>query len=288
MGDANTPRIIKLAGLLGDWEVDAQAAYDARVNGTARGPVTGFRYLDEELGHALQPGVHFLSGGPGMGKTALAMQIASSCGCPCLYVSAEMGLLELFRRHTARVTKTFLHRLKSGELTPAESLTLARQGAAAAPFLALADATRYPASVDWILDKAAAVKGEAPFMLIVIDSLHSWAEAASPDGANEYDALNTAIRGLRRLAGDLKAPVLAISEQNRASMAKGGINAGAGSRKIEYGSETVIDLAKDDDAGAALSGVTPIKLTLAKNRHGTVGRTFRLKFDGALQTFTEG
>ena len=269
MGAVPEPRLTKLAGLLPDWEVDAQAAYDARVNGTPRGPVTGFRHLDEELGHALQPGLHFVHGGPGVGKTALALQIATSCGTPALYVSAEMGLLELFRRHTARVTRTFLGRLKSGELTPSESLDLARQAAAAAPLLALADATRAYAHPGWIRDKAEAVRGEGPYLLVVIDSIHSWAEGGT-DAANEYEALNHGIAGLRGLAHDLNCPVLAIAEQNRASMGKGGVSAGAGSRKIEYGSETVLDLSRDDKTEAPLAGATPIKLTPVSYTHLTL------------------
>jgi hypothetical protein len=43
-----------------------------------------------------------------------------------------MAPLELFRRHTARVTSAFLGRLKSGEFDPAYSVGLAKKAAAAA------------------------------------------------------------------------------------------------------------------------------------------------------------
>ena len=282
----NTPRITRLGDLLGEWEAEATAAHEALQTGTARGPVTGLTKLDRELGSCLQPGLHFAHGGPGVGKTALALQIASSCGCPAVYVSAEMGLLELFRRHTARVTRTFLGRLKSGELPPADSVDLARQAAAAAPYLTLVDATRAYAAPEWLRQVAQVARGEGRHVLIVIDSIHAWAEAA-PEATNEYETLNAAIAGLRSLAHALNAPVLAIAEQNRASMGKGGISAGAGSRKIEYGSETVLDLSLDDTVAPSAIGQMPVKLKLAKNRHGTVGRTFNLLFDGALQTFAE-
>ena len=282
----NTPHLTRFGDLLDEWKADAEAAHDAHTTGSRRGPVTGFATLDRELGHALQPGLHFIHGGPGVGKTALALQIAATCGTPALYVSADMGRLDLFRRHTARVTQTFLGRLKSGELTPEASLALAREAAAAAPHLAIADATRAYASPDWIYEKALAVRGEGRYVLIVADSIHSWTEAA-PDVGNEYEALNAGIAGLRGLAHALNCPVLAIAEQNRASMAKGGLSAGAGSRKIEYGSETVLDLSKDDKLEGVPVGSTPIKLTLAKNRHGTVGRSFHLTFNPALQSFTE-
>lgn len=49
-----------------------------------------------------------------------------------------MRPLELLRRVTARVTGTYLGRLKSGELDPPTSLRLARQWVAAAPRVVIA------------------------------------------------------------------------------------------------------------------------------------------------------
>jgi len=140
-----TPRLARFGDLLTEWEAEATAARDALRNGTLRGPVTGLPKLDRELGGALQSGPHFIHGGPGAGKSALALQLAAECGFPALFVTCEMARLELFRRHTARTTGTFLGRLKSGEFRPNDSLSLAREAAAAAPLLAIADATRAPA-----------------------------------------------------------------------------------------------------------------------------------------------
>jgi hypothetical protein len=93
-----------------------------------------------------------------------------------MFVSCEMGRLELFRRHVARVTNTYLGRLKSGELPPADSVALAQRGAAAAPLLAIADATTAPALATWLRGAAEASRGNSDHLLIVIDSLHSWAD----------------------------------------------------------------------------------------------------------------
>jgi replicative DNA helicase len=216
-------------------------------SGTPRGPLSGFKALDRELGGALAPGVHIVHGQPGAGKTAFALQVAAHCGCPALYVTCEMSSLELLRRLTANLTGTFLGRLKSGELAPATSLALARQAAQSVPDLALADATQTYANPFWIRDAALATKGEAKHFLLIVDSVHSWAESAAHE-STEYDALNAALAALRGLAHQLECPVLAISERNRDSMGKGGMSAGAGTRKIEYGAETVLDLGRE--AGA--------------------------------------
>jgi replicative DNA helicase len=273
--------------LLTDFEADATAAYEVRVNGTPRGPMTGLQGLDRELGGALSPGVHIAHGGPGVGKTAFCLQIAATCGFPALFVTCEMASLELLRRHTARETGTFLGRLKSGELVPADAVALARKAAAAAPLLTFADATRVAAAPAWLRQAAEVARGESPHFLIVIDSTHSWAEGVAAD-APEYEAINAAIATLRGLASALDCPILAVAERNRASMNTGGLSAAASSRKFEYSAESVWDLSREKDTPPDAAGEVLVNLTLAKNRNGAAGRKLALKFHGALQRFREG
>jgi replicative DNA helicase len=281
-----TPRLLPLAALLGEVQEYAQAVHDARVNGVARGPVTGLRRLDDALGGVLQPGLHILHGSPGAGKTAFALQAAATCGFPALYVTAEMRPLELLLRLTARVTGTYLGRLKSGELAPADTVAKAREAVAAAPRFALADATDAFAAPDWLKEAAAAVRGRERHLLLVVDSVHSWSEAAGVD-LTEYDRLNAAIGSLRTLAGQLGCPVLAVAERNRASMAAGGLSASAGSRKFEYTGESVLDLSAEREAPPTVDGETAVVLHVAKNRNGAAGQRLRLRFHGALQRFSE-
>jgi len=199
-----------------------------------------------------------------------------------------MRPLELLRRITARVTDTFLGRLKSGELAPADSLALARAAAHSAPHLVLADATQAFADFNWIQTAALATQGQARHVLVIVDSLHSWAEG-TPLIAPEYEVLNTAIAALRTLANALGCPILALAERNRISMKSGGMNAGAGTRKIEYGAETVIGLAEDTGKTAPIAPLneTTAVLTVEKNRNGAAGQHVSLFFHGALQRFRE-
>jgi replicative DNA helicase len=283
---ATTPRLARLGDLLDDWHRDAEEAHDARVNQRLRGPVTGITRLDRELGDRLSPGVHVLHAEPGVGKTCLALQIAATCGFPALFVSAEMSALELFKRHTAQVTGQYLGRFKSGELLPDDSVRYAREAAEAAPLLAIADATQAPAAPAWIRQVADVVKGEHRHVLVVVDSLHSWAESNAGD-SDEYNAINAGIAYLRTLAKQLDCPILVVAERNRASMSKGGLSASAGSRKFEYSGESVIDLTVDQDAPSSPTGEVEVVLKLAKNRNGRAGVKIPLRFHGALQRFTE-
>ncbi len=287
--NVNEPRLVCLADLLGEFEAKAAADHEAYLNGTPRGPLTALPTLDRELGGAIQPGVNILDAGPGAGKSALALQIAGTAGCPVMLTTAEMSVLELLRRHTARVTGTFLGRLKTGELSPAIALGLARQAAAAAPDLAFVDATQAPAYPQWLAERAEIVRGRSEHFLLIVDSVHSWAEGFPTQGREigEYDMLNAALGSLRGISNQLGCAVLGIAERNRASMTKGGLSASAGSRKFEYGAQSVWNLDRKEDAQPDAAGEVPVTLTLSKNRSGSPGRRINLLFHGALQRFRE-
>lgn len=290
-GDSSPPpKLTTFADVLGAFRADAQAAFDARVKGVSRGPGTPLRSLDDVLGGVRQPGVHIVQGGSGVGKTAWALQEAAECGYPALFVSCEMHLVELLKRQTARATSTFLGRLKSGELAPDDAVRLAERAIAAAPLLALVDATQAYLHPQKLKEFAEATRQDARHVLVVVDSVHSWAEA-SPLGLSEYDALNAHLAELRRIASLLNCPILGVAERNRATMATGGLNSAAGSRKFEYGAESVIGLAveegRDAAAPAAASGEKPVRITVEKNRNGAAGMSLKAVFNGALQKFAD-
>lgn len=281
-----TPRLIQPQDLLCEWEADALAAHEAYRTGQPRGPVTSFPKLDRALGGALFPGLHVVHGQPGAGKTAFAVQVAATCGFPALFVSCEMSPLEMWRRIAARVTGTYLGRFKTGELKPDFSMDQLKKAAAATPHFFLADATLAPAPRAWIQEAALAVRSAASQVLVVIDSLHSWTEGMPASNISEYEALNIALFELRELSHALASPVLIVAERNRQSMNTGGISAGAGSRKIEYGAQTVFDMSADQEK-ATPEGEIPVTITLSKNRNGAPGFKTNMTFHGAKQLFAE-
>lgn len=284
--DPAKPRAMRFSDLLGDLAADAERRNEARKTGRPWGPVTGFPKLDHEFGGALPPGLHVVHGGPGVGKTALGLQVAASCGVPALYVSAEMTPIELLRRHTARVTKTFLGRMKNGEMPASEMVQKAKEAAAQAPQLTILDATTAYANPNFLLELGQLCRGDSSDLLIVLDSVHSWAESAGSD-STEYELLAGAIQSLRALASHLSCPVLAIAERNRAGMKEGGLHAAAGGRGFEYKGESVWSVEAEPEATESASGELPVTLTLAKNRHGSRGAKVELSFHGALQRFRE-
>jgi replicative DNA helicase len=294
MTDPLKPPVVPLAGLLADFIADADAAARARESGKPRGAITRLPSLDDALGGYLAPGVHVIQAAPGAGKTAFALQVASDCAYPCLYVTAEMGLLELFRRLVARQTKTFLGRLKSGELDNDESKRLALRTIENLPCLAFMDATQLYAAPLHIKDAAELLReqSKSEHVLIVLDSLQIWAKSvrrvvSEPTNTSEYDLITSGLDAISGVGAKLQCPILTVSHRNRAgNRSDGGLHAGKGSGDVEYCSESVIDLTRKDEP-PNFEGETNVKATIHKNRHGIPGVSFDFAFSGRLQNFRE-
>jgi replicative DNA helicase len=290
----NLPPTIDLADLVNEFVADTNAAAAAAAANRPRGAITGLTKLDRHFGNYLSPGIHVLQGGPGAGKTAMALQAASDCRCPALFVSAEMGALELFRRLIARQTNTFLGRLKSGEISGQQAENLARQAVQKLTHLRIMDATRVPAPYDIIVKNADNLrkKHQSDNVLVVIDSLHVWARSASRVDSNpiereEYSLINDALKSVAQIASVLKCPVLTVAHRNRAgNKSDGGLHAAKGSGGIEYEAESVLDLNKNKEVDNA-NGEAEITAKLEKNRNGAAGVFVKLAFNGALQSFRE-
>jgi replicative DNA helicase len=195
---------------------DNDAALDAIKTGHPRGPQTGIEALDKALGGFLETGLHILQATPGAGKTALALQIASDCGFPALYVSAEMPVLELFRRLIARQTDTFLGKLK-GELSSEDVERLALLAVENLKHMAIMDATAGAAESDFIRLTVETMKAahQAKTVLVILDSLHVWARALNRGVSGEFEIISEGTRQATELAAVLDSPILAICHRNR-------------------------------------------------------------------------
>lgn len=298
MNPNTEPKLCRFDHLLKDFEVSVDKLEDARLNGTCLGPTSGFDKIDRELCGGFQPGLHVITGNTGGGKTALCNQIAALCGFPAFYVSCEMSSLEIFRRHIARQTKTPLHKLKDPmQALPASILKeKAMKTVEAISNLVIADATLAIATPEWIRDNAFLTRQgyKSEHILIVIDSLHTW---ASQFEGQEYDRLAIALDNLRQISVELNCPILLIAEQSKSANRENqkgkdyGSSSPAGFRGIEYGAETVIGLRADTDQQGNLvrieNGSIPVTLTFHKNRNGAGSRPFNMYFQGMYQLFEE-
>ncbi len=83
------PVLMPVSQCLPDWQDDYELRVDSYLNGTARGAVTGLQYLDKVLTGCLMPGLHYITGGSGTGKSAFLLQIAVRCGVPVVYLHQD-------------------------------------------------------------------------------------------------------------------------------------------------------------------------------------------------------
>lgn len=284
--------VYTLAKLIGPLAADVDRRRAALAAGRQLGPITKLPKLDSLLGNVLEVGVHTLHGAPAVGKSAMALGIAADCGVPALFVSCELGGVEVMRRLIARTTGTYLNKFKNGSLTGARVQDLAEKTAAALPMLGIMDASSANAPLEHIIaalttlrECPAADQALGDGALVVVDSLHTWAARVWHD-REEYERLSLALAELELLAQSLSIPVFLIAERNRASMKSGGQSGGAGNRRIEYSGETVIELdkAREGDEEDA-EGYIDVILTVSKNRHGKTGKV-PLRWHGATQKHT--
>lgn len=291
----SVPRLTLLSDLVSEFIADTEAAQKALESGKPRGPVTGLSKLDETIGGFFSTGLHILQAAPGAGKSAFSLQTAANCQFPSLYLTAEMSVLELFRRIISRETETYLGKLKTGELGGKEAMRLAIETVKKLPSFALLDGTSGYAAPQQILDAAESLKERAGTsqVLVVIDSIQVWAKTvrgvdAEFAGASEYELLNAALGSLSALASQLKSPVLAVSHRNRVGNRSNDANlhSAKGSGEVEYLAESVIDLTRKDEQPDS-NGEVEISLKLLKNRHGVPGLNIPLKFCGRIQKFRE-
>ena len=204
----------------------AIAMADRAATGRGRGGTqTGFPSLDRVYNGMLPGTLHILAARPGMGKSALGWQIAIHAALACrngeaqggvFMQSLEMGASELGERALAAFGGIPAELLQRGEHQyHRSSLAMARE-----------DLNDLPLEIDetpslnmaQIAIRAREMHRKfGSLSLILIDHLHIIAH--DPESARRGNGATQAVgeisRGLKKLAKDLRCPVLALAQLNR-------------------------------------------------------------------------
>lgn len=91
-----------------------------RQNGGKLEMPTGFEYADKLTGGHHAGELTILAGRPGMGKTAIMMDLAINSGVPCAVFSLEMPKLQLAQRLQARFSKVPMFVMRNGSITDSQ------------------------------------------------------------------------------------------------------------------------------------------------------------------------
>lgn len=186
-------------------------------SGIMTGIPSGFRDLDEKTNGFQKSDLIILAARPGVGKTSIALNIASNVGYRKQAVaifSMEMAAEQLTERILCSRAKINLKRLRDGFLNRAESTQLIREASSIAEFPIYIDDSTYLTPSD-IASRVRHLKTRVPEVcLVIIDYL----QLMHGDRKRESRQLEVAdiSRSLKLMARNLKLPVLALAQLSRA------------------------------------------------------------------------
>ncbi len=259
---------------------------------------TGISYLDDILG-GVQRGLYVLAGGPGVGKTSFALQVAfhaAEQGYPAVYATFENSsrslILKALCGRTEHQTPRDVLRGYGNAAELAEAYDEMEE-ALSRIYVVDGDGTLTLARLRGLARRSVEAHGgpESIPCLVVVDYLQLWAKVSRElRGLADVRArVDTLAGDLLSLARRIDSPVLCLSSQSRA----GGRYSGGGSAALdslkesgdlEYSADVAAFLtAPQDDAQTATEARL---LTVAKNRHGPVGEV-RLVFRPDTGRFLE-
>jgi hypothetical protein len=284
------PRLRTLDEIAADAVAEARKRDEARRTGRPLGPsIAGFSPALAQLidGGFLPTGYMLAHGGAGAAKTCAATKIAMTCGVPALIVESELRDVRMLERMTATTTREYLGRFRDGSIDAERIAGLVAKTIVEHPMVAIIDATAEAASLDEIVTAANAWRSRhgSEHVFVAIDSMQSWSAGALADAGDEYARTNAAIQMIRSATSKHAISMLVISERSMANMGDAGAAHGKNSGSTGYQAEITFGF----DAGDydAETGITPINLTIAKNRWGAQHVTVGLWFEGRVQDFTD-
>ena len=202
-----------------------QMAEAARSNaGGMSGIGTGIKRLNEKLGGLQRSDLIILAGRPGMGKTALATNIAFHAATTTnpdetpqhiAFFSLEMSSEQLANRILSEQSGISSEHIRRGDLTPNQftDLVAASSDIEMAPIFI--DDT--PAlSVSQVASRARRLKRQHNLGLIVVDYLQLLSPPLGQRVDGRVQEISAISRTLKSIAKELDVPVLALSQLSRA------------------------------------------------------------------------
>jgi len=235
-----------------------------------RGLPSGFTQLDNLLAGMQDSNLIVLAARPGIGKTALSLNIARHVAVeekmPVGIFSLEMSQEELVDRLLVRQAQIDSWKLKTGRLDEDDFSRLSdAMGTLAEAPLYIDDTPGI--SILEMRTKARRLQMEKGLKLLIVDYLQL---IHGRNIENRVQEVSEISQGLKNLARELKIPVLSISQLSRAVEIRGDQRPRLAdlreSGSIEQDSDVVIFIYRESDEDRE-----NITLELAKHRNGPVG-----------------
>lgn len=268
---------------------------EAKITGQRHYVPSQFNTLDNKLGGWLHEGhLIIVAGRPAMGKSAFAQQLAENVAKQdktALMFTLEMNNYELVERSISRMTGIPIQKLKTGtglSEKEADAIMQAARETRNMPFL-IDDGNP---DIEKLAEKAIAAanglasRGLPNLGVVVVDYL----QMVGATGSNRTLEVGQVTSGLKRLAKELKVPVIALSQLNRAVETKTDKRPGLSdlreSGNIEQDADMVLFLYRDEyyNQNSTEKGIAEV--ICGKNRHGPTGNA-KLAFVGDRVMFSD-
>jgi replicative DNA helicase len=207
--------VVDMKGMLNE----ALDLLDARLRGEHLhgGIDTGFEDLDRLTGGLHKSELSILAARPGMGKTALALNITEHVairhGVPVLFVSLEMSAMELINRLLCSIARVDGHKLRRGVVSKDERKRIVDKASeiSIAPLYVDDSPSR---NVVEIAAAARRVRRRSKQLgLVIVDYL----QLIEPDNPRDprQEQVARITRRLKGLARELEIPLLCLAQLNR-------------------------------------------------------------------------
>jgi len=260
-------------------------------DGDITGVPSGFVELDKRTAGLQPTDLIIVAGRPAMGKTSFAMNIAASAAIkakvPVAVFSMEMSDLQLVLRLFSSWGRINQNKLRTGNLDAPDYANLQ----SAMNVLKKADIyiDETPAlSPTELRARARRMKREHDIGMIVIDYLQLMQVPGNKE--NRATQIGEISRGLKALAKELKVPVIALSQLNRAleqRPSKKPVMADLReSGSIEQDADMILFIYRDEVYHEDSKDKGLAEIIIGKHRNGATGE-FMLHFEGEYLRFRD-
>lgn len=241
---------------------------------------SGFSGLDRCLGGFGRGTLTILAARPGMGKSALALNIGTTAAVECektvVVFSLEMSKEEIASRILASYSRVDSHALKNHELTKSDwdSISQSLMRFVSSRFY-IDD--RSGTTTTEMMSKCRQLKMDHDLGLVIIDYLQLMS-TGSRRSENRQQEISEISRSLKLMAKELEVPVLALSQLSRACEARENkrplLSDLRESGSLEQDADAVLFLYRSDyyDQNELPGDYLPAELHVAKNRSGSMGK----------------
>lgn len=252
------------------------------------GTPSGFSELDAKIGGLSRSDLILIAARPGIGKTSLALNIASHVALKekkgVAIFSLEMSGEQLVSRMISSLALVDSSRLRTGDIRPDEWTRLAE---------AVSILGDSPVKIDdnagvTVQEIKAKLRREKNVGLVIIDYLQLMRSGSRSE--NRVQEVAEISRSLKIMARELDVPVVALSQLNRASETrkdkKPMLSDLRESGSIEQDADIVMGIYREGYYNQEIENPNLTELIVLKNRHGETGKD-NLQWQGEYTTFRD-